>query len=68
MVWGRVNKSKKQEIIDYYQFQDVLSLEDMINDLLTWNDMNYQKYIEARLKWVKECMIVLLGHPSNKTD
>ena len=56
LIWGRVNVDNKEDIKKHFRFQDILSIENMINDLLEWEDDDYKKYINRRYEWMKELM------------
>lgn len=51
LLWGKVNPNSKTEIKNEKGFYDILSLEDMINDLQSWNDQNYIDYVNKIQNW-----------------
>lgn len=61
LIWGRVNESKQNGIINYFNFYDILSIENMVNDLLDWEDTDYNDYINTRYRWMAELMSNLCG-------
>jgi len=56
LIWGHVNEKKKNDIKKYYKFHDILSIENMVNDLLKWKDKEYIDYINTRCQWMNELM------------
>ncbi len=56
LIWGCVNNEEKEKIKKGFSLHDILSLEDIINNLITWKDKNYKTYIENRKKWINELM------------
>ena len=41
-------------------FQEVLTLEELVNDLVEWKDSNYHALIENRRLWANELSDALL--------
>jgi len=60
LVWGRINDKTKQNM-QSYKFADILSIEDMINNLLLWDDKEYLKLIETKNEWTVDLMSALVG-------
>jgi hypothetical protein len=70
LVWGRIeekfnleifNHKMKKYIHNYRPLSDVLSVENMINDLLSWEDENYKSLVEQYKNWSNELYDKLLG-------
>ena len=54
LIWGRVNEKKKNDIKKCYKFHDILSIENVVNDLIKWKDKQYIDYINKKHQWMKE--------------
>lgn len=54
LIWGKVTKdtSKIETIKEKYHFTDILSLEDMINEMIKNNCKEYHEYICNIKNWV----------------
>ncbi len=61
LVWGCVNENKKNEIINHFNFHDILSIENIVNDLINWNYADYINYIDTRYRWMSKLMTNLSG-------
>lgn len=51
LIWGKVDKYKKQEICDLYGFFDILSLEDIISDLIRTKNKEYKEFLSTLHQW-----------------
>lgn len=51
LVWGSVTRDGRTTVIRENGFADVLSLEDIIADLLDWGNESYRQLIEDRATW-----------------
>lgn len=61
LVWGRVNENNKRKIVEHFNFHDILSIENMVNDLIEWEDVDWIKYVETKYRWMTELRSNLLG-------
>lgn len=61
LVWGRINKNKKNEIKKYFHLHDILTIEEMVNDLIKWKDPDYFEYINTKYIWMTDLMSKLSG-------
>jgi hypothetical protein len=61
LVWGRCTEQGRVSVIDTYGVHDVLSLEDMITDLLTWQNEDFIKLLDTRAAWCAELFSGLRG-------
>lgn len=62
LVWGKVDKSKKDEIIEFYKFADILSLEDIVNDLILWENEDLKSFVIERTRWCLELFEGIRGN------
>lgn len=51
LVWGRVEDVGRKAVIRENKFEDVLSLEEIIGDLLEWDDKTYFELTADRATW-----------------
>jgi len=58
LVWGRYSDDGYQSVMDAYGFADILSVENIVADLLNWNNAQYAEFIAERQAW---CAHVLEG-------
>ncbi len=61
LVWGRVTDEGREKVKKEFGIHDVLSLEDMINDLIKWKDPEYKEFINKRYCWLLNLMESLYG-------
>lgn len=54
LVWGAVTPDGRRDVMEAFGLADVLSLEQIITDLLAWNIEDYHKLIEDRATWCQE--------------
>jgi len=65
LVWGKVSDEGKKNVMEETKLADVLSLEQIINDLLAWNNSDYIDFIKQRFEWSEQIFSSLLrreGH------
>jgi hypothetical protein len=53
LIWGKVSERVK-EVKERYHIQDVLSLENIINDLVIWESKSYLEMIREKQKWCND--------------
>ena len=61
LVWGDVYSECRDKLIDHFGFGDILSVQDIINDLITAKDPNYLEFMEQRSDWSKHLFDALSG-------
>ena len=61
LVWGSITEKGRTNVIDEYGFKDVLSLENMISELIKWEDQDYYKCIGLRSNWSQQLFNGLNG-------
>jgi hypothetical protein len=61
LIWGSITESGRTNVIDECRFKDVLSLENMISDLINWKDKTYFELNENLLDWCQELFNGLNG-------
>jgi len=54
LVWGRCTAQGRASVIAKHLLSDVLSLEVIINDLLTWRNQDYAELIGQYQRWCGE--------------
>ena len=59
LVWGSITPEGRRNIINYTGLADVLSLEQIINDLINWNNQDYIDFNQQRETWCQELFIIL---------
>lgn len=59
LVWGNITPEGRTSVMNDYGLADVLSLEQIINDLIIWNNQDYLDFIKQREKWCQELFILL---------
>jgi hypothetical protein len=65
LIWGSVEKEMKEKIKKHYSLHDILSIEDMINDLIHWKDEEYFQFIQTRRQWVEKLFFDLTNISSD---
>lgn len=60
LVWGSVSDEGRQAVIREYGFADVLSVEEIIRELLQNNNEEYKLFLEQRRNWCEELFRGLL--------
>jgi hypothetical protein len=51
LIWGKVSENGRDKAIEMYNVYDVLSLEKIVNQLLSWKPEEYRKLIRDRQGW-----------------
>jgi hypothetical protein len=52
LIWSSLDSKKTRAIIrKTYAFHDILSLEDIIRDLIAWKNRDYQMLLDRRAAW-----------------
>ncbi len=51
LVWGSVTEDGRKSIMKEQGIYDILSLEEIIADLVKWDNHEYRLFIEERLAW-----------------
>lgn len=59
LLWSSFNKKGKAKIIHDYGFDDILSLEKIISDLIKWNDEDYFNWLVERSNWTSDLFNIL---------
>lgn len=54
LVWGKVDQKAKSKIIDQYLFADIISLEEVVQNLIEWNNEEYLSFIGTYKKWTTD--------------
>ena len=49
LIWGSCDEAGRKEMTRKYQFYDVLSLENIVQDLIVWKDIEYEKWRPTKL-------------------
>lgn len=62
LVWGSVSSDGRDSVMRETGLADVLSLEEIVTDLLSWGDADYHKFIGERARWCRELFAALGGH------
>jgi hypothetical protein len=61
LIWGSVNPIKVHEIKSHYGFADILSIENMINDLVNEQNQQYVEFLEKKFGWCEDLFKSLGG-------
>lgn len=59
LVWGDVDDAGRKEIISNCNFSDILSIKNIIEDLVSTNNPEFFSFIDSRKKWCDELFIKL---------
>ena len=51
LIWGKVSERGRKEVKERYHMHGVLSLEDIISDLVIWKSKSYLELIREKQKW-----------------
>lgn len=54
LIWGKVSERGRKEVKERYYIHNVLSLEDIINDLVIWKSKSYLEMIREKQKWCND--------------
>lgn len=60
LIWGAVSPEGRADVIEAKGFHDVLSIEEICVDLVSWKSTQYMALIDQRQKWCNELFIGLL--------
>jgi len=61
LVWGSVSDKGRESVCSKTGIDVVLSLEDMVNDLVEWRSKEYREMIDSRETWVSSMCRSLTG-------
>ncbi len=61
LVWGRYTDEGRDRVMAHYGFADVLSLENIVRDLLVWQNQEYMNLICNYQRWCMELFNGLLN-------
>ena len=61
LIWGAVTTEGRKRVMDAKGFFDILTIEEIINDLQIWNSGPYRSLLEHRHLWANEMFEALLG-------
>ena len=61
LVWGSVTEEGRSSVMSAFGLYDVLSLERIVEDLLSWKDREFQDFVERRRSWCDELFGYLAG-------
>jgi len=61
LVWGSVTEEGKRAVMADTGVADVLSLEDIIGDLIRWRSEKYTQFIKDRAEWCDDLFSTLEG-------
>jgi len=62
LVWGSVTDEGGEAVMKEYGLADVLSLQEIVDDLVKWNNRKYYELVEERAKWCQELFEFLKGN------
>ncbi len=51
LIWSRAEPTVIESVKQAYGLHDVLTLENIINDLVMWNSQEYQNFLNERKDW-----------------
>ena len=60
LIWGAATPEGKEAVKSAKGFFDVLTIEDMVRDLISWDNKPYREFIEQRRAWANEMFDGLL--------
>jgi hypothetical protein len=63
LVWGRVTERGREAVIGMNKSEAILSLEEIIANLLEWNNNLYWKLVTDRATWCQYLFRQLVGNP-----
>jgi len=61
LVWGSVGDEGRRSVIAETGIDVVLSLEDIVNDLIKWQSEEFREFISSRERWVRDMCNALVG-------
>ncbi len=62
LVWGSVSVVGRKAVQSEFGFADILSVEEIINDLIQSGDASYAEFVRQRGQWSDELFQSLLGN------
>jgi len=54
LIWGAVNELASLKFKEKYGFHDVIGLVSMVEDLISWKDQDFEKFVLDRERWTRE--------------
>ena len=51
LIWGKVSRDGKEAVRKFYHLHAILSLEEIIGDLIDWRSSGYFKLIDEKDQW-----------------
>ena len=54
LVWGRATEEGRRSVIETYGLSAILTIEEIINDLLVWENKEYLEFVRRRENWSQE--------------
>ena len=54
LVWGRVTEQGRKSVIEKHGLSAILTIEEIINDLLIWENQEFVEFVNKREKWCQE--------------
>ena len=54
LVWGRATEEGRRSVIEKYELSAILTIEEIISDLLTWENKEYLEFVRRRESWSQE--------------
>ena len=54
LIWGAATPEGRQDVLDAKGFFEVLTMADIIRDLIAWNHETYKALIEERKSWAND--------------
>jgi hypothetical protein len=54
LIWASYEANGIATLLRKYEIDRVISIQDVINDLITWRDHRYFEFIAERENWIKE--------------
>ena len=64
LVWGSITSEGRKTVMNTTGLADVLSLEQIITDLLIWDNQDYSKFMERRATWCQELFSLVGRKPT----
>ena len=54
LIWSKINNETKSHFCSTLFMDEILSLEQIHNDLISWKDNNYIQWLNNRIAWTNE--------------
>lgn len=64
LVWGNTSEAGRETVIEEFAFADVLSVQDIINELIQAGEQRYLDFVEQRGNWCRQLFSSLVGEYS----